>query len=598
VVHRARSVFTSRIGAVAAVAASLPARAWLGASLPACAWLGIALAPGCQAIIGIHDVELDPGTGGVTAGSTTTGSTTTGSTTTASGSGTGGQSSPGFTLVVKDPSVNVPYGALGDVHLEIDPSGGFAGDVSVAVVGAPTGLTVQPAPLLIPAGTTSGVIRVEAGGALTIGTKFPLMLTATSGAISANAATTALVTGAPGSFDTSFGGTGLVLGPTSSLEVDVNEILEDQVGRIVLAAFSIGSHGGGIAKGLRFLVDGTPDTSFGGTGSVDLAVLPGTTGGGLESVVREVNNTLVFAGWAKSTVAGMGSDIFIYPFVDGPDGGAEVIYNGIQLVPGPEALTLNAAALAFGSSYLVAVGELNNQIFVSRIPDQKPMGLPDPSFASNGSFLASTGTASGAEALAIDGATGAIVVAGYVSNATDAGADEDVVVLRLTRGGALDASFGSAGMVSVPRPGNQRGASVLIEPSGAIVVGATTDEGGGQGLVLRFLPSGQPDTSFGAQGAQLVPNGAGPLLVRMIDGRFIAGGTSGNPGSSGPVLARLSPTGAIDASYGNNGSLVVPVGSISATLGAMLLASDGKLLIAGATTSPTSGGSYLARLWN
>lgn len=542
---------------------------------------------GCELVTGLTGnatlLQPDAGTGGAT------------------GTGTGGHAGPGFAFAIKDPSVSVPYGALGSVDVEVTPSGGFSGDVDITVQAAPDGLVTMP--LTIAAGSTTGKLQIGAGTTLAVGTTFTLTLAATSGAIVKTAMVPAVVTGKPGDFDETFGSAGLVTGPSSTGEVDFNDIREVAQGKILVGGVNINSLGAALSIGLRFLPNGMPDVGFNGTGAVSNKVCACTTSvGATASVAREIDGSLLFIGWGDAA-KGKADDIFLFRYRDAGvtdsipgDNGTEDIDLG-----GDEDVT--AAALVPGTTNVIVAGGKDHQLYVARIPALLAGGVPDTSFAAPNGFLVPSlgGTRSTASALTLD-ETGRIVVAGAVTTA----GDDDVTLLRLTADGVLDPSFGSGGVVTLARPGNQHGSAVLVQPDGKILVAADTDEGGSpQLLVQRFLPSGEPDPAFGAAGVALAAlggmsnanaGGGTSWMVRMLDGRIVVAGNGTLGTISGPVFARFLPDGSPDPTFGSGGELAVYVGMYGA-MRAMTLANDGKLLVAGSTGS-NPGGSFIARLWN
>jgi uncharacterized delta-60 repeat protein len=578
-------------------------RSLLSSSLAGAALLGggAALGLGCQSILGIHDVSLD-GTGGSSSSSSHSASGTGGETASSTGatSGTGGQSTASFDFAITDVGVNVPYNGLNYVNLAITPSGGFNGAVDVTVQAPPGGLVTMP--LTIPAGSTTGKLQVGAGTTLTLGKMFTLTLVATSGAISKTAAVPAVVTGKPGDLDDTFGAGGIVAGPSNSGWVDLHDIHEVPPHKIVVGGLTAGKLGGGNAIGMRLLADGTPDTSFAGTGLVSDSFCGCTKGeGGIYSVLREIDGTLLFVGWGNAG-SGFTDDIFLFRYKD--DG----TFNTVQGDNGTEDINLGggeqmgAAALAPNSNNVIVAGTKDSRFVVTRFADRQAFGAPDTSFASPTGFIepAFGGTGSGANALTLD-TMGRIVVTGFYST----GSDDDVVVVRLTPAGALDPAFGSGGIVKLARAGNQQGSAVIVQPDDTILVASSTDEGGmRQLLVQRLLSTGAPDPSFGDMGAALALLGPssdafgapGALMARMLDGRLVVGGTGTLGTVNGPVFARFLPDGTPDPTFGAGGELAVFVGMYGA-LQAMSLESSGKLLISGSNGS-VPGLSYIARIWN
>jgi uncharacterized delta-60 repeat protein len=159
--------------------------------------------------------------------------------------------------------------------------------------------------------------------------------------------------------------------------------------------------------------------------------------------------------------------------------------------------------------------------------------------------------------------------------------------------------------ITLARSGNQFASSVLVQPDGNIVVAGETDESGtSQFLVQRFLSTGAPDTAFGSAGVVLAPlatqpSAIGKSTVRMalmVDGRIVIGGDPGSGIIDSVVLTRVLPDGTLDPTFGPNGKATVYLGS-GQHLGALTLAGDGKILLAG-SLGGAPGGSYIARLWN
>jgi uncharacterized delta-60 repeat protein len=346
-----------------------------------------------------------------------------------------------------------------------------------------------------------------------------------------------------------------------------------------------------------------PDTTFNMTGSVSNSYCSCTPAeGGTVSLARENDGTLLFVGWGQTSYTA-NQDIFLFRYNDdgtmdvvGSDTGTEDVSLGSN-----QNEQVTAAALIPNSTSVIVAGMLNSaQLFVARMNDRHTFGAPDTTFAAPNGWIAPAvgGVSSTVGALALDGA-GNIVVAGTV---TTAATGADVVLLRLTPSGALDTSFGSGGIVSLPRPGNQHGSAVLVQPDGNIVVAADSSEGGtGHLLVQRFLSTGAPDPTFGSGGVVLAPldtqpPSQGAWMAQLLDGRLLVAGNGTVNGTTGVVLARFVANGSPDPTYGSGGEVVRFVAT-NASIGAMTLTSDGMVLLAGSITV-NPGASFIARLWN
>jgi uncharacterized delta-60 repeat protein len=154
---------------------------------------------------------------------------------------------------------------------------------------------------------------------------------------------------------------------------------------------------------------------------------------------------------------------------------------------------------------------------------------------------------------------GAVAVVATGSGQTD--------LLALTAGGALDPSFGSGGIAPTPFPVLQ----MIRQPDGKLVLlgtGTTANEFEfPQLLVARLDSDGAPDQSFGAAGVAMLPIqescGCVTIALRPDGGYVVSGGTGGEspavttnpeaPPQTQWVVAGLTPTGALDPSFGQSG---------------------------------------------
>lgn len=145
----------------------------------------------------------------------------------------------------------------------------------------------------------------------------------------------------------------------------------------------------------------------------------------------------------------------------------------------------------------------------------RPDGAPDTTFGSGG--VVSTdfgGDLDFAAAVALQ-TDGRIVVAGVEGD--DSGAGRDFALARYTAGGGLDATFGSGGRVTTDFGGDMDDAQgVAVQPDGRIVVAGSviTAAGSRDFGVVRYLPDGRLDPSFGGSGAVTTDVAGGIDVVR------------------------------------------------------------------------------------
>jgi len=149
----------------------------------------------------------------------------------------------------------------------------------------------------------------------------------------------------------------------------------------------------------------------------------------------------------------------------------------------------------------------------------------------------------------------------------------DFTLLRLTRDGELDASFGSDGVVTTEvGPGSDVARAIAVDEAGRILVAGSA--AGALGLdfaVVRYLPDGKLDESFGSKGKTIVSFGddadTAYCLVLQNDGKIVIGGDSSR--SSGQTgldfgLLRLDADGKPDPSFGDAGLVSTSVAAFSA----------------------------------
>lgn len=186
--------------------------------------------------------------------------------------------------------------------------------------------------------------------------------------------------------------------------------------------------------------------------------------------------------------------------------------------------------------------------------------------------------------------------------------------------GSLDKQFGKAsdgtpdGIVSLSLgSGDDSAKGMVVQADGKIIVaGTSTSTGGSSNIVIeRFNSDGTLDATFGADGnSDGTPDGVVNLdlgtssddakaVAIQADGKIVvAGNSTPTGGSSNVVLARLNANGTLDATFGADGNADgTPDGVVQVSFGngddavdAIAIQLDGKIVVAGDTTS-NSGGS-------
>ena len=182
---------------------------------------------------------------------------------------------------------------------------------------------------------------------------------------------------------------------------------------------------------------------------------------------------------------------------------------------------------------------------------------------------------------------GKIVIAGWVGDM--------FAVARYLPGGTLDPDFGIDGLVTTElgAPGDAASA-VALQPNGRIV--ATGTDNGERFVVVRYLPDGTLDPSFGGDGIAGTPRSAhywgGEDLAIQPDGKIVVVGTAGNRGMTTRfVVARFRPDGMKDPNFGDRGIVVTPFASGQAH--AVAIQPDGRIVVAGSHSFGLALARYL-----
>lgn len=159
--------------------------------------------------------------------------------------------------------------------------------------------------------------------------------------------------------------------------------------------------------------------------------------------------------------------------------------------------------------------------------------------------------------------------------------------------GALNTTFGISGLLTELIGSSTAGIQSAIQPNGDIVTaGAAIVNGTSEMLVQRELPNGTLDPSFGAGGVAVFPigkNAYADAITLQTNGDIVVAGTGRSPvtGTLSLATVRLTPNGRLDATFGNNGIAVLPVGS-NAVADSVALLPNGQLIIGGTATTSTN----------
>ena len=346
-----------------------------------------------------------------------------------------------------------------------------------------------------------------------------------------------------GQLDTQFGTSGYVfldLGGAQPTDDEIYDVAVQPDGKIVAVGYTDTS-----IMAVRFNTDGTLSTSSGAADIFTAAPSPGNDL--LEAVAFQSDGSIIAVGtvdtysdflivkidpatWRLDTLFGSGTGMVV------------IDTSGIVRQDWAEAVAVRP------DDYILVGGFASNgtddDIVIVRLD---PQGNIDPTFGTNGKVVIDLGGDEYLEDLVLQ-PDGRLVGAGS-TNDWSAGIYRSVL-FRLNADGSKDTGFGTGGVVSMdlfPSAFDSFGA-VALQADGRIVAAgdtAPTDSLAYTGFLLRFDTSGAIDPSFGTSGMVTVPqvgtnvsNSIYDIAIQPADGKIVAAGSTGDGYSNDIMVLR------------------------------------------------------------
>jgi uncharacterized delta-60 repeat protein len=218
-------------------------------------------------------------------------------------------------------------------------------------------------------------------------------------------------------------------------------------------------------------------------------------------------------------------------------------------------------------------------------------GTLDTGFSFDGYVTTTPDEGGGANAVGVQ-SDGRIIVAG---NAYDNMMSEmRACVIRYLPDGQLDLSFGTNGL-KLFRLNNWNTSltgMVVLDDDRIVVAGTGFPANDSDPYIARLLPDGDFDTSFSGDGICSVDlNGDGLLRGLTVDnaGRYVAVGQFGTSTSTELLLMRTMPDGSFDQAFGSDGIATASPGLQQYSTGMRVHgATNGALIVAGMTVLNTA----------
>src|SRR5215472_5041824 len=357
----------------------------------------------------------------------------------------------------------------------------------------------------------------------------------------------------------------------------------------------------------RYNTNGTLDNTFGVGGKVRTD-FPGLAAVA-SAVVIQTDGKIVVAGGAFPLFTFLGNfEVVRY----NPNGSLDRSFGngGIVTTNFPEGSYASSVALQADGKIIAAgtvfvdfiIGEPSNTDFA--LARYNPDGTPDTSFGNGGQVSTDFfGMEDDAFSVLIQ-PDGKIIAVGSANNPATY---YDFAAVRYLSNGAIDTTFGNAGKVSndFGVAGFDRAQSAALQADGRIVAAgfAISQNGGVQNFaVARYTSSGVLDTTFSRDGITQIDFGSccqsAYKVLLQSDGKIITVGYANTESSDSDfLLARLSPRGSLDATFGVGGKVRTSFGDLNGGANGAALQADGKIVAVGfqATASRQFANLALAR---
>jgi len=219
-------------------------------------------------------------------------------------------------------------------------------------------------------------------------------------------------------------------------------------------------------------------------------------------------------------------------------------------------------------------------------------GTLDPTLDGDGIVATPVGDVSTAARVLVR-PDGRFVLAGVTG--TGSGSSAGVALAGYTAAGALDPTFGAAGIATVSYDGLDYVGGAALQADGKIIVVGRAAVNGF--LVGRFTPSGAIDASFAA-GDSWLTTSFGPDFTEATDvavqpdGKIVVVGYTALDAGFNDVdwaVARYLPDGTLDATFSGDGMTTVSFGTLPDLAYGVAIQPDGRIVVAGSAL--TGGGT-------
>jgi uncharacterized delta-60 repeat protein len=222
-------------------------------------------------------------------------------------------------------------------------------------------------------------------------------------------------------------------------------------------------------------------------------------------------------------------------------------------------------------------------LFTERLESRQLLSAGDivPSFGSEG-FVSGELFPAGSSSAVVLQADGKVIAAGTTDQAVGA-TDGQFALARFNSNGSLDRTFGVNGRVITDIGGAEQGIGALVVQKDGKIIAAGSS--GRDFALVRYLPSGQLDKTFGRNGIEAVPfSGQAKIaaIALQSNGKIdVAGSAMNTIGQQRFALAQFTTSGRLDPTFGTHGITVTNFPGTGGMADAMVIQPNGGLVVAG-----------------
>lgn len=382
-----------------------------------------------------------------------------------------------------------------------------------------------------------------------------------------------------GVLDNNFDADGSKLLEVSNYATRAFDVVVQPDGKILVAGWAT-SPAGPLMFVWRLFPDGSPDLSFGSSDGRSVIDINGTVEE-CYAMALQPDGKIVIAGGINNIEVG-----FLVVRLNATDGLVDNTFGNGGFTVVPFSSTSFAYDLAIqADGKILAAGitteGLNVDAALARL---NPDGSHDNSFSFDGKVVTSVNDDDWIQGLHVD-ANGKITVAG----STEPGIGQfNTLLMRYNSDGSLDNTFGINGIVETDMaPALDEFYNLTVDGAGSIFATGALYNGSTNMLLAKFNPDGSLDNSFSFNGYVDTDfsndDDRGWDVIVQPDSKILVVGEARVP-SNVFAMARYTPNGDLDPSFGTGGKVTTALGTF-AEARAVALQSDLKILAAGIALS-------------